>query len=146
MIYQAKIFATLDDIDSIRVAESFDPDILKSYDMERNGGYQTVLYSVDTTYVILYPKPASEQKRGAIGYRKTRLQGYSVPAEFYHVDYSQGVLPDEQDYRRTLYWNPALATDSLGRAQVTFYNNGTTHGLDISAETLTPDGVPGVYR
>ena len=146
MIYQAKIFATLDDIDSIRVAESFDPDILKSYDMERNGGYQTVLYSVDTTYVILYPKPASEQKRGAIGYRKTRLQGYSVPAEFYHVDYSQGVLPDEQDNRRTLYWNPALATDSVGRAQVTFYNNGTTHGLDISAETLTPDGVPGVYR
>ena len=145
MIYQAKIFATLDDIDSIRVAESFDPDILKSYEMERNGGYQTVLYSVDTTYVILYPKPASEQKRGETGYRKTRLQGYSVPAEFYHIDYSQGVLPDEQDYRRTLYWNPAVATDSLGRAQVTFYNNGTTHGLDISAETLTRDGIPGAY-
>ena len=145
MIYQAKIFATLDDIDSIRVAESFDPDILKSYEMERNGGYKSVLYSVDTTYVILYPKPASEQKRGATGYRKTRLQGYSIPAEFYHVDYSQGVLPDEQDYRRTLYWNPTLATDSLGRAQVTFYNNGTAHGLDISAETLTSDGVPGAY-
>ena len=114
--------------------------------MERNGGYQVGVYdSVDTTYVILYPKPASEQKRGATGYRKTRLQGYSVPAEFYHVDYSQGVLPNEQDYRRTLYWNPAVATDSLGRAQVTFYNNGTAHGLDISAETLTRDGIPGAY-
>ena len=143
VVYQNRYYATLDDLDSIRVAESFDPDILKSYGLKGN---RLVSYNIDTTYVILYPKPVSKQERGATGYRKTRLQGYSIPAEFYHIDYSQGVLPDEQDYRRTLYWNPALATDSLGRAQVTFYNNGTTHGLDISAETLTPDGVLGVYR
>ena len=143
VVYQNRYYATLDDLDSIRVAESFDPDILKSYGLKGN---RLVSYNIDTTYVILYPKPVSKQERGATGYRKTRLQGYSIPAEFYHIDYSQGVLPDEQDYRRTLYWNPALATDSLGRAQVTFYNNGTTHGLDISAETLTRDGIPGAYN
>lgn len=143
VVYQNRYYATLDDLDSIRVAESFDPDILKSYGLKGN---RLVSYNIDTTYVILYPKPVSKQERGATGYRKTRLQGYSIPAEFYHADYSQGVLPDEQDYRRTLYWNPALVTDSLGRAQVTFYNNGAAHGLDISAETLTSDGVPGAYR
>lgn len=143
VVIQNMYYETLDDIDSIRVAEGFDPDILRSYNLN---GTPIDTYDSQYTYVIVYPKPVSEQERGATGYRKTRLQGYSIPAEFYHVDYSQGVLPDEQDYRRTLYWNPAVATDSLGRAQVTFYNNGTAHGLDISAETLTPDGVPGVYR
>lgn len=101
---------------------------------------------MDSVVIRLIPYPDDKYKYEKPGYRQTTLQGYSIPAEFYHVDYSQGVLPDEQDYRRTLYWNPAVATDSLGRAQVTFYNNGTAHGLDISAETLTPDGVPGAYR
>ena len=143
VVIQNQYYATLDDIDSIRVAESFDPDILRSYNLN---GTPIDTYDSQYTYVIVYPKPVSKQDRGATGYRKTRLQGYSIPVEFYHVDYSQGVLPDEQDYRRTLYWNPAVATDSLGRAQVTFYNNGTAHGLDISVETLTTDGVPGAYR
>ena len=79
------------------------------------------------------------------GYRLTRLQGYSIPAEFYHIDYSHGVLPDEQDYRRTLYWNPALATDSLGRAYIDFYNNSCATRLRVNAETLTSDGVPGTF-
>ena len=95
-----------------------------------------------TIRLIPYPGNYKYEKPG---YRLTRLQGYSIPAEFYHVDYSQGVLPDEADYRRTLYWNPALATDSLGRAYIDLYNNGNTHGLNISAETLTSDGVPGAY-
>lgn len=55
------------------------------------------------------------------------------------------MLPDEADYRRTLYWNPALVTDSLGRAYVDFYNNSNTTHPRIEAETLTPDGLPGVY-
>ncbi|HIT80789.1 MAG TPA: hypothetical protein IAD09_00885, partial [Candidatus Caccoplasma merdavium] len=49
-------------------------------------------------------------------------------------------------YRRTLYWNPALETDSLGRAYVDFYNNSHATRPRIEAETLTPDGLPGVYE
>ena len=140
--YQDMYYAKLDDIDSIRIAESFDPDILKSF--EDVG--KTATYSSDTIYVIIYPKPVSKQEKGETGYRKTKLRGYSVPTDFYRVDYSKGVLPDEQDYRRTLYWNPSVETDSSGRASVMFYNNGTEHGLDISVETLSPDGVPGTYK
>ena len=101
--------------------------------------------NMDSVVIRLIPYPDDKYKYEKPGYRLTRLQGYSIPAEFYHADYSHVVLPDEADYRRTLYWNPALATDSLGRAYIDFYNNSNTTHPRIEAETLTPDGVPGVY-
>lgn len=36
--------------------------------------------------------------------------------DFYQPDYR--VLPKENDYRRTLYWNPALSTDEQGKAYI----------------------------
>ena len=42
------------------------------------------------------------------------------------------------------YRNPDLATDSLGRAQITFYNNSTATRLRVDAATLSPEGVIGV--
>lgn len=47
------------------------------------------------------------------GVRKTWLEGYSEVKDFYQPDYR--VLPKENDYRRTLYWNPALSTDEQER-------------------------------
>ena len=46
------------------------------------------------------------------------------------------------DYKRTIYWNPEVTTDENGYASVSFYNNGYSRALTISAEGLTPDGVP----
>ena len=94
--------------------------------------------------MLLFLKPYEELRRTPKGYRKTTLQGYSIPAEYYHVDYSEGVLPDERDYRRTLYWNPDLATDSLGRAQVTFYNNSTATRLRVDVEAMSTGGISGI--
>ena len=97
-------------------------------------------------YVVLHIKSPTEQQREKKGYRRTSLQGYSVARQFFEVDYSKGHLPDEADYRRTLYWNPALETDSLGRAYVDFYNNSNTTHPRIEAETLAPDGLPGGFE
>ena len=97
--------------------------------------------SMDSVTIRLIPYPDSEYKTEKRGYRMTTLQGYSIPAEYYHVDYSEGVLPDERDYRRTLYWNPDLATDSLGRAQVTFYNNSTATRLRVDVEAMATGGI-----
>jgi len=80
----------------------------------------------------------------AKGVRKTWLEGYSTVKEFYHPDYS--VLPPESDYRRTLYWNPNVTTDEHGKATVRFYNNSSCKNFNISAETVTPLGMIGVYR
>lgn len=46
------------------------------------------------------------------------------------------------DHRRTLYWNPSVATDENGDATVEFLNNSTCKKFSISAEGLTQDGRP----
>ena len=76
-----------------------------------------------------------EPKRGM---RRTWVEGYTQPDEFYSPDYSQ--LPKDVDYRRTLYWNPAVETDDKGKAEIQFYNNSRTKRIQISAETVTSDG------
>ncbi len=73
------------------------------------------------------------------GTRRVAIQGYSTPAEFYHVGYS--VMPEENDYRRTLYWNPDLFTDANGKVKIEFYNNATCRKLSFDAQGITTDGL-----
>ncbi len=74
--------------------------------------------------------------------RSTTFSGYSPVVEFYAPTYPTGPIQGDKDYRRTIYWNPEVTTDADGHASVTFYNNGYSRALTISAEGLTPDGVP----
>ncbi|MBQ6225160.1 MAG: hypothetical protein IJJ73_02480, partial [Bacteroidaceae bacterium] len=69
------------------------------------------------------------------------LDGYAIPEDFYHPDYSKHKLPEGQkDYRRTLYWNPNLKLNEEGEAEVTFYNNSRQTTLSIEAEGQAQDG------
>ena len=69
------------------------------------------------------------------------LDGYAIPEDFYHPDYSKHKLPEGQkDYRRTLYWNPNLKLNEEGEAEVTFYNNSRQTTLSIEAEGQASDG------
>ena len=73
--------------------------------------------------------------------RRTILQGFTEPAQFYSPDYSKQKLPEGQkDYRRTLYWNPDLKLDEKGEATITFYNNCRTTHLSVEAEGQATDG------
>ena len=58
-------------------------------------------------------------------------------------DYSMTALPEEKDYRRTLYWNPDVKTDSNGRANIEFYNTETCRKMKVSIATLTSGGLFG---
>jgi hypothetical protein len=93
-------------------------------------------------FIEMFPdwKPVETSK----GVRKTWLDGYSQIKEFYSPNY--GKLPPESDYRRTLYWNPAVKTDKDGKALIQFYNNSSCKSFNISAETITPQGVIGVLK
>ena len=83
--------------------------------------------------------PNSKPAPVLYGFR-INFQGLSEPDEFYHVDYSKEPLPEQGDYRRTIYWNPGVVTDANGRATVSFYNNSFSEGLSISAEGLGNNG------
>ena len=94
-------------------------------------------------FIETYPEGEIPVKGGR-GVRKTWLDGYSEPVEFYHPDYS--VLPKEEDYRRTLYWNPEVMPDEAGNAQVRFYNNSRCRRLKITAEMISADGAIGMFN
>jgi len=78
--------------------------------------------------------------------RNTNFDGYSVTRSFFSPQYDKIVMPDEKDYRRTLYWNPDVRTDKDGKATVTFYNNSTCKTMNVSAETVTSNGEIGVLN
>jgi len=77
-----------------------------------------------------------------INKRVTTIDGYSRPFAFYSPSYPDGPIPGDVDYRRTLYWNPNVVTDSTGTATVEFYNNSITDHFRISAAGITASGVP----
>ena len=82
------------------------------------------------------------QTKREFGRRITTLKGFSAPDQFYAPEYPDGPIPGDVDYRRTLYWNPNLITDSVGRAQVEFYNNSYSTGFSISGTGMTASGTP----
>lgn len=116
----------------------------------------------DIDYIIVYDSPYAhqkinwrkdisvkvlEEKRKTIlfwaynrkyfpGNRTTYIDGYSYVADYYHPRYNREMIPGEVDYRRTLYWNPALCLDEKGEATVTFYNNSVCEEMVVSCEGL----------
>ena len=94
------------------------------------------LYVIDIT---MYPK--GFRSSTAKGQRQTTFRGYTSGTEFYAPEYPDGPIKGDVDYRRTLYWNPALTTDGTGKAEVLFYNNGYSKQFHISAEGITPQGI-----
>ena len=77
-----------------------------------------------------------------INKRKTTIDGFSRPFAFYSPEYPDGPIPGDVDYRRTLYWNPNIVTDSIGNANVEFYNSSITTHFNVSAAGITTSGVP----
>lgn len=90
-------------------------------------------------FVELFPKMRVKMRPGM---RRSTLEGYSEPEEFYSPDYSN-IAPFETDFRRTLYWNPEVKPDSTGKATVRFYNNSGAKNFGISTATVSSDGVIG---
>lgn len=93
------------------------------------------------TILAVHPYPDGTAR---VFYRDRRyvIEGFDEPATFYSPDYSRHQLPEGQkDYRRTLYWNPALELDKNGEAQVTLYNNSQPTRISVEAEGQSANGM-----
>lgn len=123
-------------IKSIYISED-EETIMKWADPHKISQFEATRRYSAVIFIEMHPlgKVPAKPRRGV---RKTWIDGYSTPVEFYSPDYS--LLPKDEDYRRTLYWNPNVKTDGDGKATVEFYNNSSCRNIDISAETLTQSG------
>ena len=94
------------------------------------------LSSLQPGIVLVYTHPKYYFKQK--GLRRTHFEGYSQCETFQMEDYSK--IPPMEDFRRTLYWQPDVKTDSEGKAKIEFYNNSSCREMFISVEGMTPDG------
>lgn len=131
----------LESIKSIAISES-------DYMLRR---YSWVEVTPDTLYryfscvVMIETDPDGKvMVDGGKGIRKTSIHGYDTPQEFYSPDYA--FMPIEADYRRTLYWDPAILPDEKGKAKVKFYNNSYRNGFKVDMQTVTSTGALGTSQ
>ena len=124
------------EIETVTINEKSGTSII--YDPEKSTGNEVVIF--------IYTYKNLRIRTAPVGMRKTKLQGYAYVKEFYSPRYDEVHLPNERDYRRTLYWNPDVKTDENGKASVNFYNNSSCKTITVSAETVTENGAIGVYN
>lgn len=100
------------------------------------------------SYVAFYIIPVSHMDlvnlsvRSVRGVRRSYIQGYTRPLEFYASAYDEIPLVPSVYNRRTLYWNPFVETDENGKAVIECYNEQYSNPVIIQAEMLK-DGVIG---
>ena len=134
---------SIDEVEAISISDK-PISVMRAMNEEPNlRGINMVAHSYVVITVFLKDKYFNRMGKEKLGQRLTKLQGYSPERQFYMPDYSEAALPDEKDYRRTLYWNPNVQTDSNGEATVSFYNSTTCQQMRVSAATVTADGLMG---
>ena len=96
--------------------------------------------------ILVYTKKGEGQIYKPILSPDFSIPGHAVAKEFYSPKYD---IEDERhtapDYRTTLYWNPVLATDENGNANIEFFNSDNAEQLQVQIEGLSDDGIPGAY-
>jgi len=129
----------LEEIKSIYISE--DPHAasrcVKSSSLEGHEAVTVFIYTHHVNWDV-YENLRKTFKGGMRTHRKTYFNAYNEPETFQMDDYS--VLPPMEDYRRTIYWDPNIKTDSHGRAHIKFYNNSSARQLYISAEGMDSEG------
>jgi hypothetical protein len=78
------------------------------------------------------------------GITNFKLYGFERVREFYSPKYD-GTDNDlyDRDERATLQWNPKIVTDSLGKANVSFYNSDVAKKIRLDIAGFSNTGIPG---
>ena len=124
---------TINDVEAIAITDKLGSDMAFIRDI--GGKFPENDKPYTCAYVTLFVREDYFKYKDKRGHRKTKIQGFSPERKFYIPDYSDASLPDEQDFRRTLYWNPNVVTNNEGEATVRFYNTPHCKRIEISAET-----------
>ena len=153
LVQQKIMKSDMEYIKSVMIYDTiaYDPRIIPSFKRFANRNMSNDMYQEFLRWLfrgdkfllaeVDYGDAAFSERRGK-NERLTTFAGYTPAVEFYAPTYPNGPVQGDKDYRRTLYWNPEVTTDETGTATVTFFNNGYSRALTVSAEGLTPDGIP----
>lgn len=91
--------------------------------------------------IFVYEEPHTYRTQNGKGKEYRHLQGFTPKVKFYSPDYRKFDLPNENDNRRTLLWNPQVQLNEKGEAAIIFYSNShKNQTIDISVRGITPEG------
>jgi hypothetical protein len=68
--------------------------------------------------------------------------------QFVSPDYSSSERQRSRipDFRNTLYWNPSVKTDSVGKGRVEFWTSDSISEFEVIIQGITSEGKPFSYR
>jgi hypothetical protein len=96
--------------------------------------------------VLLFYSRRGFSNSGPVAVQTTKLtinmQGFASRRTFFSPDYSSPSASSKSDYRQTLYWNPDVATDENGQAQVKFYQTDYSRRLRVVIQGISEKGIP----
>ncbi len=118
-------------LDKVRVYSDFEP-------RNEDAPMPTYKFEADATVELVTVKDDGVQPTSRD--RRIYINGINEPVDFYSPDYSTQKPKIPTDYRRTLYWNPNIRTDSDGRLKLSFFNNSKETRIKVSAVGITADG------
>lgn len=98
---------------------------IRSIKVVKNPG-ASLIYKTGHTggLIVIETKTYAESQVSLFKDNFLLIEGYRVEREFYSPRYgSKEEKINTLDTRNTLYWNPSIQLDSLGRARVSFYNS-----------------------
>ena len=91
--------------------------------------------------IAVYLKKGAAANQTSKGLDYANIPGYAPIKEFYSPDYSKTDQINNNDYRKTLYWNPYVITDKTHRRIfLSFYNNDITKKMKVIIEGCNEDG------
>ena len=125
-------FNYLMNLDSVRIYTDYSP---------RTGGDpRAIEENVERLSIDLQQLP-DEGMRVTYRDRRYILQGFNVADDFYHPNYKLNPPKDgQQDYRRTLYWNPNVQLDANGQATIHFFTGSKPTIIAVDAQGQASDG------
>ncbi len=92
--------------------------------------------------IFVYTNPDFKYFLTKRGVDKRHIQGFAEPKKFYSPNYRYIDVPNPDDLRRTLYWNPSLNFDEAGKAGIAFFNNSQDNvRLQISVRGRAKNGI-----
>jgi hypothetical protein len=123
----------------MEMIESIPPTNIEYIEKLYNGGA-----IFENAPVLNFVTKSNASNYETVGISRLKCAGFYMAREFYSPRYD---IPSERhsvaDKRTTLYWEPMVETDSLGRAAVSFFSADAASRYRIVMEGITPDGCPG---
>ena len=80
-----------------------------------------------------------------VGAIASTLKGLSVYKEFYTPKYNYVDESAESNFKKTLFWDANVITDSLGEANVSFNTNGLKDNVFVNIQGVSINGKTGAY-